>query len=112
HPATDVGRAADHAETAQGSGVYLTQIEAVGIGMTFDLEHARDKDVAEPGSGAFDVFDLQPGQRQAAAQLVDVGFERDELGEPTQRQFHDEDLDELVAAEDFAPDDLAINDGN
>ena len=92
HPGPHVGRAADHAEAADRAGIDLAQVEAVGVGMALDLEHRADEDVAEAGGGTFDVFDLEPGQRQAAAQLVDVGLDRDELGEPAERQLHDDDL--------------------
>ena len=112
HPGPHVGCAADHAETADRAGVDVAQIETVGVGMALDLEHPRHEHVAEAGSGALDVLDLQPGERQAAAQLVDVGLERDELGEPTERQLHDEDLAGVLAAEVLAAEDLATNDGN
>src|SRR5579864_5832610 len=113
HPGPHVGRAANDAETADRARVDVAQIEPVGIGMALDLEYTRHEDVTEARRRALDVLDLQPGERQAAAQLVDVGLQRDELGEPTERQLHDDGLVAAVlAAELLAVEDLAMNDGN
>ena len=112
HPGPHVGCAADHAEAPNRARVNVAQVETVGVGMALDLEHPRDEHVAEAGGRALDAFDLQPGERQPAAKLVDVGLEGDELGEPTERQLHDKDLAGVLAAELPAAEDLATNDGN
>src|SRR5437588_8506123 len=57
--------------------------------MPFNVNHLGGEDVGEAGCEPFDIFDFQPCHREALAELVDVGFDRNEFAQPAQREFHD-----------------------
>src|SRR6185437_11707679 len=89
HPGARVRRPTDDLEMPRRAGVNFALIQAIGVGMAFDVEHLGNKHAVESRCAMLDALDLESGHREAPAQLVDIGLERDEFLEPTERQLHD-----------------------